>query len=130
MQEVKVPNTSYSKLVAEDGSVAVLMTNDYAGWSSWEDPSVKHQMMFDSRIVRYVLSGENKKICENDYNDLMKTIFPLLKNSFVEYSPGSIGAFWELTVKFIPKDTLFRIGKDHDEGEYLEIFDPRYYFTA
>lgn len=126
MQEVKVPNTTYSKLVAEDGSVAVVLSGDYGyGWSSSEsDSSVKHQLMLDSRIVRYVLSGENKNICENDYNDLMKTIFPELG-----YVPGDFDGFCALTVKFIPKNTLFRI-QEYDGLESIVLFDPSNYFTV
>jgi hypothetical protein len=126
MQEVKVPNTSYFKLVAEDGSVAVVLAGDYGGgWSSSEsDSSVKTQMMFDSRIVRYVLSGENKNISQEDYNDLMKTIFPDLG-----YYRGDCDGFFSLTVKFIPKDTLFRI-QEYDGIESIVLFDPKNYFTA
>jgi hypothetical protein len=126
MQEVKVPNASYSKLVAEDGSVAVVLSGDYgSGWSTeTSDSSVKPQLMFDSRIVRYVLSGENKNICQDDYNDLMKTIFPDLG-----YDPGDFDGFCALTVTFIPKDTLFRIDQ-YDGAESIVIFDPSNYFTA
>jgi hypothetical protein len=61
---VPVPNTSYSKVVLEDGAVAVLIHGDYGGgWSTGNVPSGKeHQYIFDSRIVLFVLSDEYKKL--------------------------------------------------------------------
>ena len=132
MQEVTVPNTSYSKLVAEDGSVAVVLANDYGGgWSSSEwNSSIKHQMMFDSRLARYVLSYEYTRIFARESEQVQKNIYMDLMNSiFPDNYPGSFSSFTQLTVKFIPKGTLFRI-KEYDGLESVVIFDPCNYFTA
>lgn len=115
-QEVKVPNASYSKLVDEHGSVGVVLTNNYGGgWSSnVSNSSTKARMMFDSRLVRYVLSGDNKRARKDAYEDLMKTIFPEL-----DYIRKLFSGFTQLEVKFVPMNTLFTV-RENDGMEQID----------
>lgn len=115
-QEVKVPNASYSKLVDEHGSVGVVLTNNYGGgWSSnVSNSSTKARMMFDSRLVRYVLSGDNKCARKDAYEDLMKTIFPEL-----DYIRKLFSGFTQLEVKFVPMNTLFTV-RENDGMEQID----------
>jgi hypothetical protein len=117
-QEVKVPNASYSKLVDEHGSVGVVLTNNYGmGWSSSEWKSDhKPRMMFDSRLVLYVLSGDNTRSRKDAYEDLMKTIFP--ERDPDSYMPGCHGAFTQLKVEFVPKNTVFTVA-ENDGAEFI-----------
>jgi len=142
MQEVKVPNASYSKLVAEDGSVAVLLTGDYGGgWSTdTYDSIIKHKLMFDSRIALYVLSDEYKNTFTHKYvrneklnKDKLKKIYQDLMNdvfSDTDFDSSYLfSSFANLRVTFIPKDTLFRIDQ-YDGAESIVLFDQSNYFTA
>ncbi len=132
---VPVPNTSYSKVVLEDGNVAVLIHGEYGrGWSTGNIPlGKKHQYIFDSRIVLYVLSDEFKQLFNSDepitntaslvaYDDLMNSIFP------DEISPGP-NAFSKLVVDFIPENTRFRIN-EYDGSECVEVLDHNNYMAA
>ncbi len=128
---VPVPNTSYLKVVLEDGTVAVLIHGEYGGgWSTgFVPPDKKHQYIFDSRIVLFVLSDEYKKLfnahkknTNTAYEDLMNSIFP------DEISPGP-KAFSRLVVKFIPENTQFRI-TEYDGAEAVEILDLNNYMSA
>jgi hypothetical protein len=145
-QEVKVPNTSYSKLVDEDGSVAVLLASDRNPWTSnvfdlnkQQEKRIKEQMLFDSRIALYVLSDEYKTVfdlhklqCESaqekkTYEKLMKTIFPDIDLNSNHYF--SFGSFAELKVVFVPKNKAFRID-EYDGTESIVIYNPFQYYHA
>ncbi len=132
---VPVPNTSYSKVVLEDGKVAVLIHGGYGrGWSTGNVPlGKKHQYIFDSRIVLYVLSDEYNTLFNSHepitntaslvaYDDLMNSIFP------DEISPGP-NAFSKLVVDFIPENTRFRIN-EYDGSECVEVLDHNNYMAA
>ena len=121
-QEVKVPNASYSKLVDEHGSVGVLLTNNHGGgWSSnVSNSSTKARMMFDSRLVRYVLSGDNQRASEDAYGGLMQTLFPEL-----DYIDHLFSGFTQLDVRFVPMNTLFTVAQN--DGAELIVTD---IFTA
>lgn len=132
---VPVPNTSYSKVLLEDGTVAVLIHCGYGGgWSTgYVPPGKEHQYIFDSRIILYVLSDEYKTLFNSRkqitstasleaYDNLMNSIFP------DEISPGP-KAFSRLVVKFIPENTQFRI-TEYDGAEAVEILDLNNYMSA
>ncbi len=133
-KEVTVPNTSYSKVVFEDGTVAVLVHTYYGGgWSTnyFDSPTKQHQYVFDSRIVLYVLSDEFKKHfstrkitdeATKTYEDMMNSIFPNMIHPCVD-------SFAKLVVKFIPENTMFRI-HEYDGAEGIEIFNPNNYMTS
>ncbi len=145
-QEVKVLNTSYSKLVADDGSVAVVLSSGHAGWSSnvydhnkQQKKLIEEQMLFDSRIALYVLSDEYKTIfnwhrlksesaqAKKIYENLMKTVFPDINLNSDEYF--SFMSFAELKVIFIPKNTSFRIN-EYDGAEGIVVYNPLEYYQA
>jgi hypothetical protein len=147
-QEVKVPNTSYSKLVSEDGSVAVLLASDRYPWTSSvfdinkeQEKRIKEQMLFDSRIALYVLSDEYKTLfnlrkfqrecefakAEKIYEVLMKTIFPDIDLNCNLYF--SFGSFSELKVVFVPKNKAFRID-EYDGCESIVLYNPLKYYHA
>ncbi len=132
-KEVPVPNTSYSKVVLEDGTVAVLVHAYYgSGWSTnYIFSPTKQQYVFDSRIVLYVLSDEFKKnfsirkitdASTKIYEDMMNSIFP-------DISYPCVDSFAKLVVKFIPENKMFRI-HEYDGAEGVEIFDPNNYMTS
>jgi hypothetical protein len=145
-QEVKVPNTSYSKLVYEDGFVAVILASDRYPWTSnvfdinkEQEKRIKEQMLFDSRIALYVLSDEYKTVfdwrknqhesaqAEKIYEILMKNIFPDIDlNSNLYFSFES---FSELKVVFVPKNTAFRID-EYDGSERIVLYNPLKYYRA
>ena len=117
-QEVEVPNESYSKVVDKNGSVAVVLTNDYgSGWSTCS--KYKAKMMFDSKIVWCVYTGFNKSLTEDEYNEwMMETIFPEIDDGYI---PGCFSSFRQLTVEFIPKNTMFTIS-ENDGAEHI-VYD-------
>jgi hypothetical protein len=136
--EVPVPNTSYSKIVLEDGTVAVLLHGDYGGgWSTGNCPAkYKQQFILDSRIVLYVLSAEFKthfdqRDCSsneviNVYNNFMISIIPDV-NDFLR--PDDAETFGKLVVRFVPENTIFRINQ-YDGLERIEIFDLKNYVSS
>ncbi len=130
---VNVPNTDYSKVVLEDGTVAVLVSDNGGLWASSYaySPSKQHQCIFDSRIVLYVLSDEFKKHFNNrKITDAATKIFDDMMNSiFPHMSHPNIHCFSDVVVNFIPENTMFRI-MESDNGEWIEIFDPNNYMTS
>jgi hypothetical protein len=138
-KEVPVPNTSYSKVVLEDGTVAILIHADHgAGWSSSCacPDNKKHQFVFDSRLVLFVLSDKFKTLFNRRnritaeavcaYQDLMTPIFPDLEDY---YSIKDANIFSRLEVRFIPENTPFRI-TEYDGAEGIEIFDMNNYMFS
>jgi hypothetical protein len=135
-KEVAIPGKSYSKLVKADGYVAVLYSPDIGeGWSTHVcNPAIKHQMIFDSRIILYVLSQEfidyykNSEFINAEKNDkykkFIKAIIPDIGNN-----EPFVSAFMQLEVVFIREDTMFRINQ-YDGSESVEIFDPKKYYTT
>lgn len=131
-KEVEVPNTTYSKVITLDGNVAVLYSDKIGGgWSTDASKSIQQQLIFDSRIVLYVLSEEfqgcktkNQGQYKSDmqYPEFIKSILGL-------HNIHCLSGFSNLSVKFIPKDTLFRINV-YDGLESVEVLDIQKYFTA
>jgi hypothetical protein len=129
-KEVKVPNTSYFKLITSNGEVAILYSPGYgSGWSTdVGDREIKKQFIFDSNIVRHVTSKEFKhNFTEEKYVKFMKTIFPSYESEFISFP--NFDSFLQLMVTFVPVHTQFRIN-EYDGSESVEIFDPTNYFLA
>lgn len=133
-KEVEFPGKKYSKLVTSDGLVAILYSpGQGGGWSTFtiKDES-KHQLIFDSRMVMYVLSSDFKSTfigkhmtSETDsyYRQFMKYVFPS------KLIP-SIDAFSQLKVHFIPENSMFRINGQKDGDEQVFIIDDPLYFIS
>ncbi len=136
-KEVPVPNTSYSKVVLEDGHVAVILHRDYGGgWSTGYYSEHSHQLIFDSRLVLYLLSNEYKTLfntrkpiteaATHAYQKLMSSIFPDME---LFNNDSNARTFAKLAVDFIPENTLFRI-TEYDGAESVEILDMNNYISA
>jgi hypothetical protein len=133
-KEVPVPNTSYSKLVKSDNSVAVLFCpNHGAGWSTYYPSSAaKNQLVFDSRIVQAVLSYEFYTNTQSVYEKCMKYIsqFPWTQEPYLNNVPF-ITTFSGLQVQFIPKHTMFRMFRnEYNGGESIELFHSSKYMVT
>ncbi len=136
--EVPVENTSYSKLVV-DGKVAVLVHDNYGGGWSTEHSHIdilNKRMIFDSKIVLYVLSeefkiffGSRKKYSDEAIRKYHQLIEPIFQEHRCPLHPHKIDTFACLQVEFIPQDTLFRI-KQYDGMESVEILDHAKYIRA
>ncbi len=123
----------YSKLVSSENSVAIVLSPGYGSeWSAGYSKSAA-QLVFDSRLIKYVASEEfatrfyNKyyDLSEEDkdfYNNLMKEWFPSIASPY-------IGGFVNLVVEFIPKNSVFRI-VSYDGAESIEYYNPNKYLTA
>ena len=129
-KEVSIPGKTYSKLITSDGRVAVLFSpGNGSTWSTQVyNSAIEHQMIFDIRIILYVLSQEFKKYyadCEYLYKQFIKSIIPNMR----EWNIPDVSAFIQLEVVFIPENTMFRI-KDYDGSESVDIFEPDKYHTT
>ena len=136
-KEVPVANTSYSKLVKSDESVAVLYNPDTSrGWSTRICPqfisdkikqmnmyNVKKQLVLDSKIVLAVLSS---RVQTDDFvwMDCMDYISEWIQER--RYLGDLSESFHNLQVEFIPKNTKFRI-EERDSPEFIEIYNPNEY---
>ena len=88
--------------VVRDGHVAVLVSGGYgAGWSTWGSVSV-----FDPDMVEAVERGDSPE----QLVALAETLYP------EEY----VGGAEQLSVRWIPEGTLFRI-EEYDGSESLEL---------
>ena len=132
-KKVPVVGTNYNKLVTSNGNTAVAYSPGYGcGWSSYVN---NKQMIFDSRLIKLILSDYFKSKFNDKteyliepkdkeyYVQFMKNVFPDIK-----YSPY-IDSFCQLRVDFIPQNTLFKI-QEYDGNESIKIFDINDYFTA
>jgi hypothetical protein len=130
-KEVPVYGTTYSKLVTEDGLVLVLVSDGYGeGWSSeCRDPSLRKQMILDSRLVQFVASEDFDKKSEQIFTDLCISVFS--KDTFMStYEISlSVSGFSQLCIEMIPNNSQFRINQ-YDGNESVEIYNPKNYITA
>jgi hypothetical protein len=135
-KEINIPDKSYCKLVTSDGHTAVLVSPAYGGgWSTGTyEPDIKHQLIFDSQIVLFVLSQEFKDNYKRyninaeakyKYEEFITSIIPHICESYIP----SVDAFKNLAVKFIPENTMFHI-KEYDGAEEVVIFKPESYYTS
>ena len=131
-KEVHVPNTSYSKLVKSDNSVAVLFCPEHGGgWSThYHSSAAQTQLVFDSRLVQAVLSYEFYTNPQSVYAKCMEYIsrFPWTQQPYSNNVPH-MDTFSCLQVKFIPKHTMFRI-EEYDGAESIEIFHSSKYMVT
>ena len=135
-KEVNIPGKSYCKLVTSDGHTAVLVLPAYGGgWSTGiYQPDIKHQLIFDSQIVLFVLSPEFKDQYKRyninadakyKYEEFITSLIPHIYESDIP----SVNDFKDLVVEFIPENTMFLI-KEYDGFESVEIFKPESYYTS
>ncbi len=136
-KEVMVPNTLYSKLVSSDGRVAIIKTSTFGGgWSTscYDGFQIKKQMIFDSRLVLYLISDEYKKYfrCRKPFPAESAEIFEnLIKQLFQDklYIRPDIDTFSKLHIEFVPENSKFRI-VEYDGSESIEYLDETTYITA
>jgi hypothetical protein len=131
-KEVPVSNASYSQLVTSDGAVLVLYApGSNSAWSactlSEYSRKIKHQLMFDSRIILYIYSEEYRNLFSNKYRfyseDSVQHIkYTLLMDSLSisDINYPYITAFLYLQVSLIPRNTFFRI-EEYDGNECISI---------
>jgi hypothetical protein len=135
-KEVIIHGKSYSKLITSDNSVAVLYSPGTGeGWSTnGYKPAIEQQMIFDSRIILYVLSQEFKdyyadsEFINAEKNNKCKKFIKAIIPDIGDKIPF-VSAFMELKVEFIPENTMFRIN-EYDGSESVEIFDAQNYYTS
>jgi hypothetical protein len=134
-KEVPVSGTNYYKLITQDGLVAALVSSGYGGgWStSCYEPSLRKQMILDSRLVQYVASEDFKEYFSSNIKN-NKEYFTELCNSLfskdtVEDNYMNIDGFSQLCIEFIKNDSYFRI-VEYDGYESIEIFNPTNYMTT
>ncbi len=137
-KEVHDVSTNYYKLVSEDGFVPVLVSTGFGSeWSACiRNPTLRKQMILDSRLVKYVASQEFKQYFSREniwsdqineyFNELMKTIF---SEDILEDQYLNVGGFSDLEIQLVPKNSTFRI-TEYDGAESIEIFDLNNYMTV
>ena len=121
-KEVRIPGKQYSKLITTEGRTIVLYSPSYgSGWSSWAPGEFAYQLLFDSRIILFLLS-RNYTCNDKTYYEFMKTIMP-------ELIIPQFETFENLHIKYIPEHTMFRIN-EYDGAESVEIFNPKSYYLS
>ena len=138
-KEVLVDDTNYSKLVTSDGDVLVLISPGYGGgWStSCYDPSLRKQMILDSRLVQYIASKDFKEHFSKNKNsiDIINDIyFKQLISTFFSQDITKecyldIHNFSQLCIDMVPENSQFCI-VEYDGSESIEMFNPAKYITA
>jgi hypothetical protein len=137
-KEVHDVSTNYYKLESQDGFIPVLVSVGFGSeWSaSIRNPTLRKQMILDSRLVQYVASQEFKQYFSGEnswgeqtneyFNQLMKTFFSedMLENQYL-----NVGGFSDLEIKLVPKNTTFRI-TEYDGAEGIEILNLNNYMTV
>lgn len=99
----------------KDGNVAVLYSPGFgAGWSTWATDGEAEALIFDKEIVELVL------------NDQLDRVVQLVADKYPEFYSGGAE---DLTVRWVPKGTAFRIN-EYDGSESVEIYDPGNFFRA
>lgn len=119
--EVSTPD-GYNKIVNDRNEVAVMYSPGYgAGWSTWfyDNPALRKQMTFDSRIIRYKFLGEYSRY---NFDEFMTQVIGFKDAPYD-------GGFADLKIRFIPQGTMFRIS-EYDGSESVEIFNPDSFMKA
>lgn len=102
----------YEKRYDEDGKVAVLISHGFgAGWSTWASDSQKEGMLFDSRLVDYVLT--------NGVEGLGEFAESLGYKSYM-------GGARDVVIMWLDPDVLFRV-EEYDGCESIRTFDDLIY---
>ncbi len=131
-KEVPMQNTSYSKLVKSNNSVAVLYCPEHTGgWSThYYCSAAQSQLVFDSILIQAVLSNEFHTNTQSVYAKCMEYIsrFPWTQEPYLNNVPN-MDTFSCLKVQFIPKHTMFRI-EEYDSAESIEIFHSSKYMVT
>lgn len=95
----------------KDGKVAVIYSPrfgaGYSTWASFDDKSEVHQMIFDSRLVKAVLDGN-----EEEFNDIFRALF----------QTDFYCDFKHLEIAWIPSGELFEI-TEYDGEETVRLID-------
>ena len=137
-KKVLVQDELYYKLVTSQDLIPILYSPGYGGtWSAHVgDPAIRKQLVLDSRLIKYVASaefienfksGETKRYSNVDkYLNLVKKIF---SNKLGEEEMPDIDAFAQLSITFIPNNTLFRIN-EYDGSESVEILNTSKYIMS
>jgi hypothetical protein len=103
---------NYEKRYDEEGKVAVLISPGFgAGWSTWGDVEQQEAMLFDSRLVDYVLLNGTENLA-----------------SFAEslgYT-GYTGGAGDVEVEWLEPGTRFIID-EYDGSESIKTFDDLIY---
>jgi hypothetical protein len=95
-----------------DGQVAVLVSPGFgAGWSTWCEFDDRKAVTFDPWIVDILLSDQ--------YNRKEK-IDRIYAHCAVKYPDMYMGGVSDLTVKWVPQGSLFRVA-EYDGSETIEL---------
>ncbi len=95
-----------------DGQVAVLISPGFgAGWSTWSRDEHGDAVLFDPWIVDILLSDQ--------YNQKEK-IDRIYAYCAVKYPDMYLGGVRDLTVRWRPQGTLFRV-TEYDGSELIEL---------
>lgn len=101
--------------VVRDGLVAVLYSPGFgAGWSTWADPSIREQILFDPGLVDLV---ENEKWKEAEAYVTLK------------YPEFYAGGLEDLLIEWVPVGTQFQVC-EYDGKEWIEKRDSVDWVTA
>jgi hypothetical protein len=125
-KEVKFPDKSYSKLVTPDGQVAIVYSPLGDSWSLYKNKSIRHQLIFDSRIILSLFSPGMRWWSKKDYIEFMESAF---SDVSIDYLPD-FSVYMTLRIEFIPENTIFRIHDEYEGREGIEIYNPNSYFTS
>jgi hypothetical protein len=99
---------NYSKRYDDSGNVAVLISPGFgAGWSSWGDGEQREGMLFDSRLVDFVLAQGTEGL--GDYAESLG------------YT-GYMGGAESVQVEWLESGTRFFID-EYDGSESIRTFD-------
>ncbi len=102
----------YTKRYDEEGKVAVLISTGFgAGWSTWSEPDQKEGMLFDSRLVDYVLSTGTEGLA--NYTESLG------------YT-GYMGGADDVEVTWLESGTCFLVD-EYDGSESIRTFDDLIY---
>jgi hypothetical protein len=98
----------------EEGQVAILISPGFgAGWSTWADDDQREAMLFDSRLVDYVLSHGSEGLA--DYAESLG------------YT-GYMGGAGDVEVEWLEPGTRFYV-HEYDGSESLRTFDDLCYMA-
>ena len=101
--------------VIRDGLVAVLYSPGFgAGWSTWADPEIREEIVFDPAIVELVEQERWEEL----------EAFVVLK-----YPDLYTGGLRDLIISWIPQGLQFQI-TDYDGNESIELRDQIDWITA